>query len=284
MNTAARNAPPDAPYFFIEFEGQAEPEGLVFAAGVCSEGETEVEVEIRRYAISLLLGFFGTKAETLKKADYSTLLRRTLHHIHERVAEKWGEHGRGLDMALVLASASKSFAARVGKGELFIFKEGEARSVFGTEGGEALLGVAEREAVEMAEIPLEPGCILVICNPAVARVIGARDMTLILRRASDPVKASLFLSAIAERKGAEGPMTALLWEVPNYQGAALLTEDATSAGAEASLVEERPAEEGGEQVAQVDQADQAKRRWLNKWRRHKESEEPEPPGEPEELR
>jgi hypothetical protein len=107
--------------------------------------------------------------------------------------------------------------------------------------------------------------IAVLCDPSVAEVIGPRDITLILRRASDPVKAALFLSAIAERKGAEGPLTALIWEVPNYQGAAILTEETPS------TLQPESEEAKGEEVPEEDvHAEQAKKQWLNKWRRHKE--------------
>lgn len=273
VNSAARKFPPDAPYFHAEFGGGADAEGLVFAAGVCSEGEGGVDIEIRRYATALLSGFFATRGRDLKTADYGNVLRRTLRHIHEHIMEKWGVRTPGLDMVVVLASASRAFAARCGKGNIYIFREDVARGAFEGEGGDALMGGGEGCEVEVEEMPLEPGSIMVICNPAVARVIGERDMTLILRRAPDPAKAGLFLSAIAERKGAEGPITALLWEVPNYRGVAMLTEEAPPAEPRVSVAEEEmEAEEGKAEPA--DQADQAKRQWINKWRHRKEPREP----------
>jgi hypothetical protein len=242
------------------------PSGLVFAAGVCSEMAGLEEIEMRRYAIALLHEFFKHRGRDLELADYGRMLRRTFHHIHHYITEKWSEQDLGLDLAVVIADTQTAYAARSGGGGLFIFHEGEARSVFGAESdGGSLLGSGSGEAIEVEEVHLQPGDMAVLCDPVVSKVIGPRDVTLIIRRASDPAKASLFLSAIAERKGAKGPMTAVIWEVPNYQGAAILTEETPATrqpeageGAETEV----PDEEGS--------AEFAKRQWLSKWRRRKE--------------
>jgi hypothetical protein len=242
------------------------PSGLVFAAGLCSEGSGLEELEMRRYAIALLHEFFKQKGRDLKVPDYSRMLKRIFHHIHQYILERWSDQGFELDLAVVIAGTTNAYAARSGRGGLFLFHEGEARSVFQAEGDDkALLGSSSGEAIEVEEVQLQPGDIAVLCDPVVAKVIGPRDLTLILRRASDPAKASLFLSAIAERKGAESPLTALIWEVPNYQGAALLTEE-TPAAKEPQAGEEDVWDASDEEAP----ADLAKKQWLSKWRRRKE--------------
>jgi hypothetical protein len=221
---------------------------------------------MRRYAIALLHGFFKQRGQDLKVQDYGRVLKRTLLHIHRHVAEKWPGEGLGLDLAVIIADTTTAYAARGGGGGLFIFHEREARPVFSTEGdGGALLGSAAGEDIEVKEAQIQPGDIVVLCDPAVSEVIGARDATIILQRAADPAKASMFLSAIAERKGAKGPMTALIWEIPNYQGAAMLTGEAPAG--------KQPEEEGEEAVSAPEEdspADLAKKQWLSKWRRRKE--------------
>ena len=233
---------------------------------MCSEGASDEELEIRRYAIPLLHEFFRDRGRELKVTDYRRMLKSIFRHLHQQIARQWPGRDRGLDLAVVIASASTAYAARCGKGGVFLFHEGRARSFFKGEGDEAgLLGAGPQEKVEVEEAPLQPGDIAVLCNPAVAEVMGVRDVTLILRRASDPPKASLFLSAIAERKGAEGPLTALIWEVPNFQGAAMLTdENPTAAPPEAGEAG------GGEEVQEEGHAEQVKRQWLSKWRRRKD--------------
>jgi len=112
---------------------------------------------------------------------------------------------------------------------------------------------------------------VVLCDPSAAAVMAARDITLILRRASDPAKAALFLSAIAERKGAESPFTALIWEVPNLHGAAMLTGEAPAEdGAHEDASESTGDEEAVRPPTEESHADQAKRQWLSKWRRRRE--------------
>lgn len=241
------------------------PSGLVFAAGVCSEVSGLEELEMRRYAISLLHEFFKQRGRDLEVPDYRRMLTRIFNHIHKHISEKWFELGLTLDLAVAVASTTTVFTARSGSGGLFIFHDGDARAVFQQSGGEpALLGSDSGEVIQVEETQLQPGDIAVLCDPTITKVIGPRDMTLILRRASEPAKASLFLSAIAERKGADGPLTALIWAVPNYQGAALLTGE-TPPPQQPEAEEEKKEEPGEEETA-----DQAKKQWLSKWRRRKE--------------
>jgi len=243
----------------------ASPSGLVFAAGVCSEVTGLEELEIRRYAISLLHEFFKQRGRDLEVPDYRRMLTRIFLHIHKHISEKWSEQGLTLDLAVAIASTTTVYAARSGSGGLFIFHEGDARAVFKQGDSEpALLGSDSGENFQVEETQLQPGDIAVLCDPALTKVIGPRDMTLILRRASDPAKASLFLSAIADRKGADGPLSALIWAVPNYQGAALLTGETPPPQQPEAEGEEE--EEPGEEET----ADQAKKQWLSKWRRRKE--------------
>jgi hypothetical protein len=246
-------------------EGGA-PSGLVFAAGVCSDIAGLEEGEARRYAIGLLREFFKKRGRDLEVQDYGRMLRRTLFHVQRSIAEKWPGQELDFDLAVVIADITTLFAARGGSGGCFIFHDGEARAVFGNaEEGEAAPPSVSMENVEVEGTQIQPGDIVVLCDPVMTRVIGSRDVTLILRRASDPAKASLFLSAIAERKGAKGPLTALIWEVPNYEGAAMLTEE-TPAARPPEPVDET----GGELQDEEGSAELAKRQWLSKWRRRKE--------------
>ena len=272
VNTSRRNNPPDAPFFALELE-QSRPDGLVFVAAACSEAEGGEALEMRRYALALLHEFFRRRGGALEVEDYLQMLRGAMRFIRRRILERWKEAAGELDLAVLTASPSRLFAARYGGGGLFLFRgEEEARSLFGGEAGSAAPALGSQDDAEVIDSPLSPGDVVVLCNPAVARVMGARDIGVILKRAADPAKASLFLSAIAERKGAQGPLAAVIWEVPNYQGAALLTEEALPAAtetgeAEAEVEEEVPAEEG---LSEEDHAERAKRQWLSKWRRRKE--------------
>ncbi|MEW6553853.1 MAG: hypothetical protein AB1384_06175 [Actinomycetota bacterium] len=241
------------------------PSGLIFAAGVCSEVAGLEEGEARRYAVELLREFFRKKGRGLEVQDYGRMLRRTIHHINRNIAEKWPGQEIAFDLVVMIADIEAVFAARSGNGGCFIFHEGEARAVFkgGVEGVSSTAG-APPESIEVEAARIQPGDIAVLCDPIVSRVLGPRDVTLILRRASDPAKAALFLSAIAERKGAGGPITALIWEVPNYEGAALLTDETLARAPE-------PGEDtGGEERDEESSAELAKRQWLSKWRRRKE--------------
>ncbi|MFW6113841.1 MAG: hypothetical protein ACOC78_02850 [Actinomycetota bacterium] len=259
VNTAERDTPPNAPYFLLEFEQTGGEKELVFAAGVCSEAEGDEEIDARRYVTTLLQEFFKKKGAEIDIEDYGVMLRRIFQHIHRHLYEEWEERVGGLDLAVVLAEASTVHAARCGGGQIFVFHGGEASPIFGDEEDSSLLGTGSWKKVGVKKAAVQPGDILVICSPEVAGVIKERDLTLILRRASDPPKAGLFLSAIAERKGAQGPLTALIWEVPNYQGAAILTEE-TAPGAE---------KEQEEEGQETEVADQAKKHWLNLWRHRK---------------
>lgn len=271
VNSGTRRNPPDAPYFALELE-PGEPGGLVFAAAVCSEGESPEEVEVRRYAITLLYEFFRRRGEAVKVPDYRVMLRNSFRHIHRHILEKWGEHGPRLDLLLVLADPDRLYAARCGEDALFLYREEEAKALFTDwRGDNGLLGRPGEERVDIQETPVRPGDIVVLCNPSVARVMGTRDITVILRRARETRKAALFLSAIAERKGAEGVLAALVWEVPNYRGAVLLDEELPSEEAPPpgdTLSEEEVGEsaEGGA-LGEKEHAERAKRQWLSKWRR-----------------
>lgn len=239
---------------------------MVFAAGVSSSrGGEGAEAEMVRYAITLLQEFFRKRGRSIKVGDYRLMLKRIFRHLHRHIVSEWEEREQGLDLALVVANTSRAFATRSGGGQTFLFHEGEARSLFDEgAGSNPPLGAGPEEEARVEEAPLVPGDILLVCSPAVAGVMRERDVTLILRRASDPPKAGLFLSAIAERKGAEGPLTALIWEVPNYQGAAMLTE-------EPPPEQEKEPQEAGEgeesHGEEVDGAEHVKRRWLSQWLR-----------------
>jgi hypothetical protein len=221
--------------------------------------------------MALLEGFFRHKGPGLDVSDHRLLLGSIFRHLHRRIVKRWPESRPVTDLALMVATSQRLYAARSGRGALFVFRAEEAAALFGDGGGEDLLGAPSGGGVETAEAPLQAGDVVVLCNPALARVIGPRDVSVILGRARDPGKASLFLSAIAERKGAEGVLAALVWEVPNYQGAALLTGEAPPPGEG-----EREEEVGGmapgpgEETPEEDHAEKAKKQWLSKWRRHRE--------------
>lgn len=227
---------------------------------------------MRRYAIALLHEFFRHKGSTLSVNDYRLLLGTIFRHLRRKILERWPESGTEMDLAVMVASPQRLCAARSGKGGLFIFRAEDATALFsGDVDDDAFLAAPFGEKVATAEVPLQAGDMVVLCNPSLARVIGTRDIVVILRRARDPGKASLFLSAIAERKGAEGVLVALVWEVPNYQGAALLTGETPPSG-EAAQGEGGggPALEPGEETPEDEHAEKAKRQWLSKWRRGRE--------------
>mgnify|MGYP005849267301 FL=1 len=227
---------------------------------------------MRRYAIALLHEFFRHKGSTLSVSDHRLLLGSIFRHLHRKILERWPESRPAMDLAVMVASPQRLYAARSGKGGLFVFRAEDATALFsGDAGDDNLLGSHSGEKVETAEAPLQAGDTVVLCNPALARVIGTRDVAVILRRARDPGKASLFLSAIAERKGAEGVLAALLWEVPNYRGAALLTGETLPSGEEAQGEEGgEPVLEPGEETPEEEHAEKAKRQWLSKWHRGRE--------------
>ncbi len=287
VNTGTRHTPPDAPYFALELAPSG-PGRLVFAAAVCSEGDREDDLEVRRYAMTLLHEFFRKKGNAIRVSDYRLVLLNTFRHIHRHIRDRWGEKDLRLDMLLVLVSPDRLYAARCGRDALYLFREDQATELFPDRGSDdALLGSPGGERVEVRETPVRPGDVAVLCGPSVARVMGARDIAVILRRAREPRKAAVFLSAIAERKGAEGVLTALVWQVPNYRGAAMLTEEPVagkdSAVPGAAVVEaakpkeaESAAEEKGMEekvVPEEERAEKAKRQWLSKWRRHREKTE-----------
>lgn len=265
-----RRNPPDAPFFFLEL-GSGEPPGaLIFAAGLCSEREDGADLEAWRYAISLARDFFRVKGAAIRVSDYRRMLQGICLHIHRHLVNEG--NGAGVDLLLATADTSRLYGARGGGGALFVFRQGEAKEVLAPGAGAgALLGIPGGEDVETGEAPLKPGDVVVLCCTSASAVMGARDITLILRRASEPAKAALFFSAIAERKGAESPHAALVWEVPNLRGAAMLIGEEPEAPQ--TTVEEAPSVGGDEapgDAGEVSHADQAKRRWLSKWKRRKE--------------
>lgn len=271
VNNGKRKSPPDAPYFALEME-PGESAGPVFAAAVCSEEEEPEELEARRYALGLLYEFFRRREQVVRSTDRRVVLHNAFHHIHGHFLEKYGEGGPRLDLLLVLADPDRLYAARCGANELFVFSGEQARALFPEwEGEDGLLGDGSGERVELQEALLNPGDVVVLCNPSVAGVLGARDIGVILRRANQAHKAAFFLSAIAERKGARGVMVALVWEVPNYRGAAML--EAEAAQGEAAAPEETAVTEGEEAEEEAvgeEHAEKAKRQWLSKWRRRRE--------------
>lgn len=267
VNSGERVRPPDAPYFALEME-PGESGGPVFAASVCSEGETPEELEVRRYAVGLLHEFFHRREEVVRSTDCRVVLRNSLRHIHRHIVENYGDDGPRLDFLLVLADTQRLYAARCGGNSLFVHRGEETDALFGAwEGEGGLLGDAAGERIEIRETEVRPGDVVVLCNPSVSRVMGARDVGVILRRAREARKAALFLSAIAERKGAQGTLVALVWEVPNYRGAAIFTEEAIQ---EEVTPPPPPEEEGEEPHGEEERAERAKRQWLSKWRRRRQ--------------
>jgi hypothetical protein len=209
--------------------------------------------------IKLLLEFFRRIGPELILSQYRMMLQRIFRHIHLSLARKWPGLG-GMETVVMAANKTVAYGARSGHGNIYLFHDEMARPLF----QEArrlempLLGTSSWGEPEIAEAPLEAGDIAILLNPALASVMGVRDLTLILNRAPEPSKASLFLSAIAERKGAQGSLAGVLWEVPNYLGASLLTEEAEPVPRETG----QPPDAG-----QSAQADQAKKHWLNLWKR-----------------
>jgi hypothetical protein len=187
------------------------------------------------------------------------MLRRIFQHVNSNMLKKWPELG-GLELTIFAANRSTGYSARSGSGNFYLFHDEMARPVFQQDvPARPLVGTTGWTEPETAEVPLQAGDISILLNPSIARVIGVRDLTLILHRAPEPARASLFLSAIAERKGAQGALAALLWEIPNYQGASMLTEERGS-----GVGDQAPE---GADLAGPEQADQAKKHWLNLWRR-----------------
>ncbi|MDI7251142.1 MAG: hypothetical protein QME89_01130, partial [Actinomycetota bacterium] len=206
--------------------------------------------------------------------DCRVVLRNSLRHIHRHILDRYGDGGPRLDLLLVLADPQRLYAARCGENALFVHSGEETGALFGGwEGEGGLLGDAAGERIEIREAPVHPGDMVVLCNPSVARVMGAWDVGVILRRAREARKAALFLSAIAERKGAQGVLVALLWEVPNYCGAAMLAEEPAQEGegGPPGIPSEEGEEGAVEEVSgEEEHAEKAKRQWLSKWRRRKE--------------
>ena len=252
------------PYFAVFFGEEVGTDELAFAAGVCSEAATPEQDEATRYAIRLLLEFFRRIGPELILSQYRSMLQRIFRHIHLNLTKKWPELG-GLELCVLAVNTSTAYAARSGHGNIYLFHDEMARPLFPPAEGDdvPLLGTSPWKDPEIIESPLEAGDIAVLLNPAMAKVMGIRDLTMILHRAPEPTKASLFLSAIAERKGAQGSLAAVLWEAPNYQGASLLTDKETAQG-----YGDVPAADARDE-GKADQADQAKKHWLNLWRRGK---------------
>ncbi|OFW68353.1 MAG: hypothetical protein A2V52_06420 [Actinobacteria bacterium RBG_19FT_COMBO_54_7] len=248
------------PYFSVFFGEEIEADELAFTAGVCSEPGTPVQKEATSYAIRLLMEFFTRIGPELILSQYRSMLQRIFRHIHLNLIKKWPDLG-GLELSVLATNSSTGYAARSGHGNIYLFHDEMAKPLFPqAEGPDVpLLGTPAWQDSEIVETPLQAGDMAILLNPSAAQVMGIRDLTMILHRAPEATKASLFLSAIAERKGARGPLSAILWEVPNYQGAGILTEE--------GLGEAQAVELGDE--GKTEHADQAKKHWLNLWRRGK---------------
>lgn len=255
-------------YFVVELDPRGES-GLILAAGVFSPWEGEIGDEVRGYAVALLREFFRRKGNSLKLIDGGVVLRKILHHLDDRIGERWGRGETGLGIVLIMARPGKAFIARCGEAQVLLYREGEVTPAFvPAERLPRPLGCEGAMEAEVEELALLPGDLLLLEDSVLAPLIRPRDLSLIVQRATDLHRTGIFLAAIAERKGAESPFTALLWEVPNLQGDATFFGEA---GAEVQQ-DEKTQPENAYYSPPMDQdpaggAEQVKRRWLDRFRR-----------------
>lgn len=240
----------------------------MLAAGVFSREEGKER--IREYAVTLLREFFRRKGNSLQIPDGGLALREVFQHLDRGIRERGGVGEANLSAVLALARPDKVFLARCGETQALLHREGETTPAFASK-GEPLrpLGCGEGVEVEMVDLELQPGDVLVLEDPSLASLVRPRDLTVILQRAGDLHRAGVFLAAVAERKGAEGPFTALMWEVPNLRRDATFFDE--SSGDEPSPKDQegepRDFEGDDEEEGTVEQV---KRRWLDRFRRRRE--------------
>ena len=267
VQAGPRRADEPPSHFVVELDPRGDS-GLLLAAGVFSRGEGEAREEVRDYAVALLREFFRRKGNSLEVIDGGLALRKIFHHLQRQIRRRWSDAETELGAVVAMARQDKAFLARCGEAQALLHREGSVTPAFlSSERPPRPLGSLDGVEVEVEEVSLQPGDLLLLEDPLLAPLIRPRDLAVIMQRAGDLHRAGIFLAAIAERKGAEGPFTALMWEVPNLQGGAsffgevgaevpLPGEGATS-GMEAPC-EGRELPEGAEQV---------KRRWLDRFRR-----------------
>jgi hypothetical protein len=251
--------------FALELAGAGGGEGLIFAAGISSPVEGGEGREARTYSLTLLEEFFRRKGPFIRVPDYGRSLRRIFAHLHRNLREKRG--GAPLDLVLAVADGGRIYAVRAGGGKVFVYDGEKALPLFG-ETSPPLLGEGDAVEADVESASLRPGDFVVLCDPAMGGVMGPRDIAVILERAAAARKAALFLSAIAERKGAKRDTAGVVWEVPNLKEVDLLSGEHPPGGD----ADEGPGMEEGPPPGEEGEirAEHAKRRWLSLWRRRKE--------------
>lgn len=267
VQTGPRKADEPPTHFVVELDPRGKS-GLLIAAGVFSRREGGSLEDARGYAVSLIREFFRRKGNSLEVSDGDLVLQKIFHHLHRQVKERWTEVDPGLEAVVALARPDRVFVARCGGAQALLHREGTVSPAFiNAERLPHPLGIGEGVEVEVEEVVIQPGDVLVLEDPLLAPLIRPRDLAVIMQRAGDLHRAGVFLAAIAERKGAEDPFTAILWEVPNLQGDASFFGEAEAA--ETSREQEAPT---GQEVSPgegevAEGAEQVKRRWLDRFRR-----------------
>ncbi len=257
-----------AAHFSVELDPWGKS-GLLLAAGVFSWEEGEEQEQVREYAVTLLREFFSRKGNSLQVSDGGLVLQKILHHLHREIKRRWGDANLAVSAVLALARPEKVFLARCGKAQALLYRKGVVTPAFAHEEHEPLpLGSGDEVGVETGIFELQPGDVLALEDPAISPLIRPRDLTVILQRAGDLHQAGVLLAAVAEKKRAARPFTALLWEAPNLRRDAIFFDELNGGLSPEREREEKARDLEGE-VKDTGTVEQVKRRWLDRFRRHR---------------
>ncbi len=278
-----------APYFSLVLERGECPAGLIFLSEIAVGGRTPERIQASEYALDVVKGFFLSKAKELVIRDPTSLLRRLTAFVNRKLYQQSNEKGVEFhtDAMILAASEERLYAISTGDARAYIYHQGAVSELRGDKGAAINhLGRSEEAELSVASTEIALGDVVIFLSPALSEVFRPQEISVILQKEKDLDKATLIINTLAQRKGIEGELVSMAWEV---RAAEPLREEEHPQEITAGKEEETPMEtkvkpEGEEPVAlipetligqaeeeeeepkQDEHIERIKKSWLGKWK------------------
>ncbi len=282
-----REARKRAPYFSIVLERGECPAGLIFLSEIAVGGRTPERIQASEYALDVVKGFFLSKAKELIIKDPTSLLQRLTDFINRKLYQQCKEKGAEFytDAMIIAASEERLYSISTGDARVYVYHQGEVSELRGNKGVAIDLGRNQEAELSVASMDIDLGDVVIFLSPALSEVFRPQEISVILQKEKDLDKASLIINTLAQRKGIEGELVTMAWEVSAAEPSPkekpveeLSAEEEEGKSVEtATREEEKPValvpesfideEEEPEREPKADEhIERIKKSWLGKWK------------------
>ena len=205
----------------MEFEPGENAAGWLCAAGIATGGSTPERVQASAYALDVVKGYLLSRGRELRPGDPADVLERMLDYIGGKLHQQSRSKGREFltDLNLLACTGDRLCVVGTGGATVFVSHQGRAKQVLGHDAPRDLLGRGGSPGLSRLDSPVWAGDQVVFLSPPLAEVFGPREVSMILQKVADAGRAALTFNTLAVRKGVEGELVTLIWEVPRAEAA-----------------------------------------------------------------